>query len=1565
MARFVSTCAVALLLVSGCKDKTPGRPPPPVNQPPVAAISPAGPLHVLHGASVTLDGTGSADPDGQVVAFAWGLPSGFSAADFGLGAGAEAGASLALTMPLLVPPLPPSLPLTFTLTVTDDDGATAEAAVQVTVLSSQAPVAVIAPAGPVEVRIGSTQVLDASGSYDPDGSIAGYLWALPLGYQPAELGLTSADLAGAQITLLAPPAVPADPNLSFTLRVTDDTGGTGYASVTVIVVTNEAPVAVVAPPAPRRVLPGADLTLDASGSTDDGSIVGYAWTLPAGYSAADLGVAAGDLTSATLTFTAPAVTADTELVFTLTLTDDEGRTTTVEVRVLVDFDDPPVAVITPAGPLDVAHGRALQLIGTESYDPEGTPLTYAWALPAGRTPADFGITAAELDDTGLVLAMPDEVATAWTFGLTVTDAGGAGKSNTAEVTVDLVNTAPELRLFGDGALAQGLTLARGVWTALDFSESVDAEGDPLTLTFAGNLADPACASFSNFGAWGMAAQLSFSGTPPGGCTTPYLLLVTANDGLVDSAQMTITVTLDNAPPSAWLNGPSTLAPSAAGTFDASTSTDPDPGDTLSYSWRVLSVSDPSVDCSTDWGLTDADVTTRTVTAPASPSNPECAGKALVVVTVTDDLGATDSAGVAVTIDAAGPSRTMPASDLTVAQGVSQVTYLFPSPAVESTSTVTYGWSAALLSGPVGCVVGDLGIGPSGWAGADDSRTTTRRRLSAAAGKPGCVFLVTVVATIDGGAEVVSTSFRVTIVNGAPLITVDDAWQAAPGAWSIVLPPTGTPVVRWRATDPNGWTPALSYTVTGDTTPLSCAPTCAGTLTGTGSNPVSLTFVSPPAPGATFSWTVDVFDQAEHAQATIALRIEPCLYVAPGATGGDGTFAQPYGSIQAAIDAALGTAGTNVCLLEGTFVEDVELRASATNTPALSGGYALATGLPLATNRGQASVLQVNRPEGLRFAAGADNRVEHLVVEQAPGFFTSERAAAVTIQDASPTLFGVTARGGAGDPAVGVDIVSAGLVTEPWLERCAVTGSRRAVAGDVIGVSVSRTAGRVSPVLIDGTVAIGDGTAQGVAVAIGPRAEAVLDGVQINDCAGSSGCGFATVIGVYAMPGGGPASFALNRSSITFSGATLADDAYGVLLDGSDGVELRESTIDGWVGHARAVGVADGLVMRDGTRVGGHSTDLRLIDNLSIHGLGSWETMNRCSGPYLATGVLLVGTDGVVVQGNGENGWTGLQGGRASFAHDPASDHVPPSVAGLWLVDAHGVEVAGNVILSGALLGSGSCVKPTPFPATKAFQDGLEGWPGQAAGQASTGLAIDANAVLCSFMAENAMGVYTTCVAADLQGSPDALLTNNIISAYNTNFNIAVRATGVTGVELTNNLLEADFMRGGVVVPPWSVAKWLVFADRIAADGLALHNNLLYLHRDDPEDNPNERLALREQLTGGASSNLAALNHNLLYVQDDLVASTDVPAYARLIGTSTTDYPAASINALPGVGLCSANLVAAPLFAGDEWDKTAIRLDPNPANPALGAADAGRAPAHDIDGDARSGGAIDIGHDEVP
>jgi PKD repeat protein len=235
---------------------TPGTPPPPPNQKPVASFNDS-----CDGLACEFNGSGSSDPDGSVAGYAW------STSDGGSGSGAvlkhtfgEAGT------------------FEVTLTVTDNDGATASVTRNVTVdhKPNQGPTAAFA-----ESCDFLACTFDAAGSSDPDGTVAGYTWSIDGG--PA---------AGGQVFTHT---FDAAGSYSVTLAVTDNSGATDSVTRTVTVSADPGP-----PPASTVAFVGS------SASNNTGSVRSHSAALPAGIQVGDVLVASFSTNSGTVAVTDPA-----------------------------------------------------------------------------------------------------------------------------------------------------------------------------------------------------------------------------------------------------------------------------------------------------------------------------------------------------------------------------------------------------------------------------------------------------------------------------------------------------------------------------------------------------------------------------------------------------------------------------------------------------------------------------------------------------------------------------------------------------------------------------------------------------------------------------------------------------------------------------------------------------------------------------------------------------------------------------------------------------------------------------------------------------------------------------------------------------------------------------------------------------------------------------------------------------------------------------------------------------------------------------------------------------------
>ncbi|PSQ42505.1 hypothetical protein BRD17_08365 [Halobacteriales archaeon SW_7_68_16] len=210
-----------------------------------------------------------------------------------------------------------------------------------------------ADAGPNQtVLTDETVSLDASGSRDPDGSIAGYEWDIDDDGNYEKTGITNAT------------SFADDGDQNVTMRVTDDDGNTATDTLTVTV-ENRAPTASTTANE-TVILDGDTVEFNGTGSSDpDGSISAYAWDTD------------GDGTNESTNATPTATYASTgTYTATLTVTDDDGATATETITIEVVDDGPvPRIDVDPTQPLT---DETVTLNGSDSLAPNGSISAYEW-----------------------------------------------------------------------------------------------------------------------------------------------------------------------------------------------------------------------------------------------------------------------------------------------------------------------------------------------------------------------------------------------------------------------------------------------------------------------------------------------------------------------------------------------------------------------------------------------------------------------------------------------------------------------------------------------------------------------------------------------------------------------------------------------------------------------------------------------------------------------------------------------------------------------------------------------------------------------------------------------------------------------------------------------------------------------------------------------------------------------------------------------------------------------------------------------------------------------------------
>ncbi|MBI4864047.1 MAG: hypothetical protein HY815_27885, partial [Candidatus Riflebacteria bacterium] len=374
---------------------------------------------------VTLNGSGSSDPDVEPITYLWGQTWG-PVVNFDPGA----------VSPVFTAPGTRGTTLTFDLRVTDlIESATRTVRVRV----NRAPVAM---AGLPQVTApGATVTLNGSGSHDPDFDPLSYTWTQTAGPQ---VGIIP---SAVNPTFVVPPDRGAV--LAFSLTVSDPAESDVKTTAVRI---NRLPVARVGPDQVAR--PDSIVTLNGGGSTDpDGDPLAYQWTQLSGPPVTI------DPVQARPVFSTGGLPRNAFLTFGLEVSDGlEADAATVTVKI----NRPPVAdagtdrSATPSTPL--------VLTGSRSYDPDSDPIAYRWTQLEG-TPVQLEATRADPE-----IVAPAVGRQTLAFKLEVSD---SLETTTATVKVALSDRAYPTALGGGGGCAarqerSGTAPDRGVGAPLAF-----------------------------------------------------------------------------------------------------------------------------------------------------------------------------------------------------------------------------------------------------------------------------------------------------------------------------------------------------------------------------------------------------------------------------------------------------------------------------------------------------------------------------------------------------------------------------------------------------------------------------------------------------------------------------------------------------------------------------------------------------------------------------------------------------------------------------------------------------------------------------------------------------------------------------------------------------------------------------------------------------------------------------------------------------------------------------------------------------------------------------------------
>ncbi|MEE4329355.1 MAG: PKD domain-containing protein [Wenzhouxiangella sp.] len=471
-----------------------------VNRPPVADAGDDQSLTLAPGAStlqVTLDGSGSSDPDGTIARYEWpGVPDPADVEqpmlDLGVGT------------------------YRFSLVVYDDVNKpsvvdTVEVIVAAATPTNQQPTANAGQDRTLQVQSGEqtvTLTLDGSASSDPDGSVVRWVWTGDVDPD---------DVARPELALAAGTYL-------FNLVVVDDAGAESAPSTVTIevlpyVAPNAAPVAAASAPATIALPVGRDrvsVRLDGSGSSDsDGTLTSYAWS---GDTAdpADLEIVQLDLPLGSHRFE-------------LRVTDNNGAVSAPAVVVVEVTAAPtpsaPILTVQGTPPFLVDQGSALQ-IEVSANDPDGEPVSIGaqTALSNATFTATNGVMA-----SGTLQVTP-QAGQQGVYQVTFSARDPAGFSTTETIAIEIAdqNQAPTLTVPTTASIDEGRELSVAV-------QANDPDHDPVQINVVGL---PENAVF-------LQATKTLVFLPDFEQAGQWPVTFTADDGTATSDPQTLTITVND------------------------------------------------------------------------------------------------------------------------------------------------------------------------------------------------------------------------------------------------------------------------------------------------------------------------------------------------------------------------------------------------------------------------------------------------------------------------------------------------------------------------------------------------------------------------------------------------------------------------------------------------------------------------------------------------------------------------------------------------------------------------------------------------------------------------------------------------------------------------------------------------------------------------------------------------------------------------------------------------------------------------------------------------------------
>ena len=497
------------------------------------------------------------------------------------------------------------------------------------------------------------------------------------------------------------------------------------------------------PGGPYSVNEATAISLNASGSTDsDGTIASYAWTYSVVTADAGAGCIITNPNTNSPSNTSITCNDDGSYSVSLTVTDNDGASSTPVSATLTVNNVAPTAVISAPSSVGTGTNFTVSLGSPNDVSSNDVTAGFTYAFDCGAGYNAFSATASRTCTAGGVGTQ--------TVKGKIQDKDGDVTEYTAQVSVVNTNVPPTVDAGGAYSGAEGSAISLG---GLNGATATDPDvGDVLTYKWTVNTTGIDAGGTCAFSPSDVVLNPSVTCTDDsdGAAGSKFTLTLEVKDGVgghtvTDNADLTVT----NANPVANAGSAKSGAEGASIALNGSGD---DPGDNddagLTYLWTVNST---GIDAGGTCTLTNATLPNASVTCTDDSNG----GNFTVSLKVSDDDGGMHTATVNLSVSNANPTAT--ATGGSGAEGSAiQLSGSGDDPGNNDDAGLTYAWTVITTGIDAG--------------GACNLSSTTAQNPTVTCTDDGNFTVSLVVSDDDGGSSVASTA-NLTVTNALPVVTI--------------------------------------------------------------------------------------------------------------------------------------------------------------------------------------------------------------------------------------------------------------------------------------------------------------------------------------------------------------------------------------------------------------------------------------------------------------------------------------------------------------------------------------------------------------------------------------------------------------------------------------------------------------------------------------------------------------------------------------------------------------------------------------------------------------------------